>query len=85
VRTVKSELVRRRWFLGYRGLCRLLHEYVEHYNVERPHQGKGNRPLPLQAQARAPTQKSVTPIRARQVRCMTRCGGVIHHYERAAA
>ncbi len=86
VRTVKRECTRRLWFIGYGGLCDVLHEYVRaHYNVERPHQGKGNRPLPAAAQAAPPPQKSTTAFKASQVRCVTRCRGLIRHYERIAA
>jgi len=75
------------WFLGYAGLCRVLHEFVdEHYNRERPHQGKGNRPLSSKFQAApAPAQKSIAGFKASQIRCVTRCGGVVRHYHRVAA
>ena len=87
VRTVKRECTRRVWFLGYAGLCRVLHEFVdEHYNRERPHQGKGNRPLSSEFQAApAPAQKSIAGFKASQIRCVTRCGGVVRHYHRVAA
>ena len=86
VRTVKRELIRRAWFLSEGALRRYLTEYVEHYNAERPHQGKGNRPLSqANAQPQAPAQQSVTGFKAGQVRRIARCGGVISHYERAAA
>ncbi len=84
VRTVKRECVRRCWFLSYGALHRILNEYTrEHYNVERPHQGKGN--CPLRAGPRPPAQESVAGFTASQVRCVRRCGGVIRHYERIAA
>ena len=85
VRTVKRECVRRLWFLGYDSLCKILQEYVAHYNTDRPHQGLGNRPLPVAAVAQQPTQKFVTPVKASQIRCVTSCRGVIRHYYRAAA
>jgi len=81
VRTVKRECVRRLWFIGYRGLCDVLNEYVAHYNAERPHQGKGNRPLV----AEPPGQKVVTTTTLGPIRCTTRCRGVVRHYYRDAA
>lgn len=84
VRTVKRECVRKCWFLSYGGLCRILSEYTrDHYNVERPHQGMGN--IPLKSAVLPPAQQSIAGFKASQIRCVTRCGGVIHHYERVAA
>lgn len=85
VRSVKRECVRRLWFISYSGLCEVLSEYVRHYNTERPHQGKGNRPLPAASQAQAPPHKSVVGFTADSIHSVTRCRGVIRHYERAAA
>ena len=86
VRTIKRECTRRLWFISYNGLCDVLHEYVrEHYNVERPHQGKGNRALTAAAQAKPPPQKPITGFKASQIRRVRRCRGLISHYERIAA
>ncbi len=84
VRTVKRECLRKCWFLSYGGLCRVLSEYTrDHYNVERPHQGKGN--IPLETKAWPPAQQSIAVFKASQIRCVTRCGGTVRHYERIAA
>jgi hypothetical protein len=72
-------------FLDYGGLHRVLREFVTHYNTERPHQGKGNRPLTAQPgnhSAQAATQKSNARFRASDIRCVTRCDGTIRHYYR---
>jgi hypothetical protein len=75
VRTIKSECVRRLWFIDYHGLCDVLHEYVRiHYNLERPHQGKGNRPLPAFEQNRVPPHKPIAGFKASQIRCVSRRG-----------
>ncbi|GDY15025.1 hypothetical protein LBMAG53_39030 [Planctomycetota bacterium] len=85
VRTVKRECVRKCWFLGYGGLCRILNEYTrDHYNVERPHQGKGNLTLE-KTKSEPPAQQPITRFKARHIRCVTRCGGTVRHYERRAA
>ena len=61
-------------------------EYVNaHYNLERPHQGKGNQPLPAAVQAQAPPQKPITGFKASQILRIRRCRGLISHYERIAA
>ena len=84
VRTVKRECLRKCWFLSYGSLCRILSEYTQdHYNVERPHQGMGNKPL--MAQVQQPAQQSIAGFTASQVRCVTRCSGTIRHYMRVAA
>ncbi|MEK7415810.1 MAG: transposase [Planctomycetota bacterium] len=85
VRTVKRECIRRCWFLGYNGLCRVLNDFVAHYNEERPHQSKGNRPLTVNPAAPAAAQISVAKIKPRDIRCVTRCDGTIRHYYRVAA
>ena len=85
VRTVKRECIRKCWFLGYGGLCRVLDEYVEHYNAERPHQGMGNRPLSGNAGVQAPAQQSIAGFKPGDIKCVTRCEGTIRHYYRVAA
>jgi len=86
VRTIKSECVRRLWFIDYQGLCDVLNEYVRvHHKLERPHQGKGNRPLPAFEQDKAPPQKPIAGFKASQIRCVSRCRGTVRHYYRIAA
>lgn len=85
VRTVKRECIRRCWFLGYDGLRRVLGEFVDHYNTERPHQSLGNRPLTRSADPPAAAQKSVADFAPSQIRCVTRCDGAVRHYNRVAA
>jgi transposase InsO family protein len=41
IRTVRAECTDRMLMLGEAHLGRVLHEYVEHYNTGRPHQGHG--------------------------------------------
>jgi putative transposase len=52
-------------------------EYVEHYQRERPHQGKGNVVL-------VPTADHGQQ-RGGPVRCRERLGGLLHFYNREAA
>ena len=76
VRTVRRECVDWLLILGQRHLERVLTEYVDHYNVGRPH-----RALDLQTPAPpSPVRPAVGEIIRRD-----RLGGLIHEYERRAA
>jgi putative transposase len=76
VRSVKEECLSQVILFGERSLRRALREYVEHYHVERNHQGKGNVLLfPRDADIR----------RVGSVQCRERLGGLLHYYYREAA
>src|SRR5262245_17455846 len=76
VRSVKEECLSKVVLFGERSLRRALRDYVEHYHVERNHQGKGNVLLfPSDADIR----------RAGSVQCRERLGGHLHYYYREAA
>ncbi len=62
--------------LGERHLRQVLHEYVGHYNRQRPHRALGLRP---------PLPRGQPPPPAGEVVRRDRLGGLIHEYERAAA
>jgi putative transposase len=85
VRTIKTECIRHCWFLDYAGLCRVLREYADHYNRERPHQSLGNRSPTVKTEVRAAAQNIIAGFKAGDIRCVTRCDGAIRHYYRAAA
>ncbi len=56
-------------------------ELLEYYNRDRPHQGKGNVPLP-----EADLEVACTlPIPSGELRCKERLGGLLKHYHRVAA
>ena len=59
----------------------LLKEYLEHYNSERPHQAKGNVPLPEADREPLPT----VPFSTGEIRCRERLGGLLKHFYRGAA
>ena len=77
IRSVKDEALSRLILFGEATLRHALHEYMEHYHHERPHQGKGNVVL-------FPTLRQDT---ARQglMQCRERLGGLLKYYEREAA
>jgi hypothetical protein len=75
VRTLREECLDWLLILGRRHLERVLHEYVEHYNHERPHRA-------LELRAPQPSSQ-VIPLRSRSqtaIRRRDRLGGLIHEY-----
>ena len=65
--------------LGENHLRHVLKEYLDHYNGERPHQARGNVPLPD-----ADGEPRVLQFPAGGVRCRERLGGLLRHHHRAA-
>jgi len=61
---------------GERSLHRAIREYVQHYHLERPHQGLGNLVVERSADSR--------PTPASEVRTHERLGGLLRHYKAAA-
>ena len=62
--------------MGMAMLRHSLHEYVDHYHMERNHQGLDNRLItPMPAQART----------MERTHCRARLGGILNYYERIAA
>jgi transposase InsO family protein len=77
VGTVRRELLDRQLILGCRQLRSVLAEYVDHYNVHRPHRALGQAP-PL-----GPAEPPVV-LPAGSVTRRDRVGGLIHEYAQAA-
>jgi putative transposase len=76
VGTVRRELCDRTLVWNRRHLERLLREYVEHYNAQRPHRTLGQR---------APNDSEVVAYRpGRPIRRHAICGGLINQYRQAA-
>jgi len=73
VRSIKEECLDRIIPLGERHFRRAVHEFVQHYHLERNHQGLGNVLIDGAA------ARSVGAIRRR-----SRLGGLLNYYERAA-
>jgi putative transposase len=76
VRSVKEECLSKVILFGERSLRRALSDYVEHFHVERNHQGKGNVLLFPRPGARR---------REGPVGCRERLGGLLRYYHREAA
>jgi transposase InsO family protein len=77
VRTVRAECLDWLLILNRRHLERVLRDYVDHYNRERPHRALELRPPKADARRESPP---VGEIRRRD-----RLGGLIHEYYQAAA
>lgn len=75
VRSIKSECVAQVIPLSERHLRRVIGEYVEHYHVERNHQGLGNGLIEYRADG---------ANRSGAVQCRERLGGLLRYYRRAA-
>ena len=78
VRSVKEECLSKLILFGEASLNRALTEFVEHFHIERNHQGKDNLLLFPAANERVNTG-------AGSIRCRERVGGLLRFYHRAAA
>jgi transposase InsO family protein len=76
VRSIKSECLDRMILFGGRHLRYVINEYVEHYHVERNHQGIGNRLIG----GRHDGVQNAGPVVSRE-----RLGGMLKYYHRVAA
>jgi len=79
VQTVKTECLDHFVFFGDKHLQHVLDEWIPHYNRQRPHQSKGNVPLPVADLPELP----ILPFPAK-IECDQKLGGLIKHYRRAA-
>ena len=76
VRSVKDECLSKIILFGERFLRRALSEYVDHYHVERNHQGKSNVLL---------FRRITETRRGGLVQCRERLGGLLRYYHQEAA
>jgi putative transposase len=84
VRTVRQECLDWMLIWGRRHLERVLNEYVQHYNDQRPHRSLALRPPRGIAIGAAPGG-SRPPWTAASVRRRDRLGGLVHEYYQVAA
>ena len=76
VLSIKSECLNKLVLLGEQHLCRAISEFVEHYHLERNHQGLDHRLLT----APTPPSNDGAPMVRRE-----RLGGILNYYYRSAA
>ena len=77
VRSIKSECLSKLILFGEASLRRAVTQFIEHYHLERPHQGRGNQllfPAPVPPPSR----------QAGRIQCHQRLGGLLKFYQRAA-
>jgi hypothetical protein len=75
VRSIKEECLDRMIFFGAASFQRAVAEYIGHYHLERPHQGKHNLLL-------FPRPVSDTKPRDGPVVCKERLGGLLNYFHR---
>ena len=75
VRSIKEECLNRMIMFGEQSLHRAIREYVEHYHLERPHQGLGNEVI---------LRPKLRPSSRADIYCEERLGGLLKHYRPAA-
>ncbi len=76
VRSIKEECLEQMIVFGEDSLRKSIHSFVEHYHLERNHQGLANRLI-------IPLNTPVQSLGA--VECRQRLGGLLKHYYREAA
>jgi putative transposase len=77
IRSIKTECLSKLILLGEASLRRSVTQFIEHYHLERPHQGKGNQLL-------FPAPVSSVPRHAGRIKCHERLGGLLKFYQPAA-
>ena len=80
VQSLRQECLDQFLICGENHLAYLVREYVEHYNLERPHQSLGNVPLPDAEE----DEPRILQFPSGKVKCRERLGEVFRHYYRAA-
>jgi putative transposase len=78
VQTARAECLDWILVLGHRHLLTLLHDYVQHYNEQRPHRG-------LALRVPEPSERDERPVCLGEVKRRDVLGGLIHEYHAAAA
>ncbi|MBV8832936.1 MAG: transposase [Acidobacteriaceae bacterium] len=74
VRSIKTECLSKLILFGEASLRRAVTQFIEHYHLERPHQGKGNQLL-------FPSLVRSTSQHAGRIRCHERLGGLLKFYQ----
>ena len=77
VRSIKEECLSKLILFGETSLRRVVSEFLEHYHLERNHQGKDNLLLFPVSASREPGLRGV-------IRCRERLGGLLKYYSHAA-
>src|SRR3954467_5700232 len=73
VRSIKSECLSKLILFGEASLRRAVTQFIQHYHLERPHHGKGNKLL-------FPAPVSLLPRHVGRIKCHERLGGLLKFY-----
>jgi putative transposase len=84
VGSLRRECLDRLLILGRRQLERVVCEYVQHYNLHRPHRSLGQRAPLAQPPPRDEREPSNEPLELDRLRRRDRLGGLLHEYQLAA-
>ncbi len=84
IQSLKQEALDHFIVFGQSHFDYIVHEYVEHYHEERPHQGIGNVLLSRRGEPESEEAKEVATLSMDDIRCKSRLGGILKHYYRAA-
>ncbi len=88
IQTIKQECLDYFVVFGEQHMNFLCSQFVEHYHLERPHQGKQNQLLDSERKVnKQPPADARIPatVLLKEIRCHKRLGGLLKHYYRAAA
>jgi putative transposase len=77
VRSIKEECLSKLILFGETSLRRVVSDFLEHYHLERNHQGKDNLLLFRVSAPGEPRPRGV-------IKCRERLGGLLNYYSRAA-
>jgi putative transposase len=77
----RAEVLNHFIVFGEKHLRHILDEWTTHYHTHRPHQGLGNVPMG----ASLPPPEPRESFRLEDVVCHESLGGLLKHYQRAAA
>lgn len=86
IQSIQQECLDHFVVFGHKHMDLLCREFVEHYHLERPHQGLDNELIiKLPKQKRKKAHAEAETIRLSDIRCDERLGGLLKSYRRIAA
>ncbi len=84
VQTIQQEALDPFVVFGRQHMDVICSEFVEHYLMERPHQGLDNDLIQKQSQERSISDANADTIRLSDIRCKERLGGLLKSYSRSS-
>ncbi|PQO25111.1 hypothetical protein C5Y96_26790 [Blastopirellula marina] len=85
IQSLKQEVLDHFIVFGQSHFDYIVHEYIDHYHEERPHQGIGDLLLASRGEPdNEDVDDEVTTLSMADIRCKTRLGGILKSYTRVA-